>query len=309
MARTRKLGDFVYNYVLDHFRVIHEQANTPTVVKQDLPLYKNVSEIIRGILDDSLFFDIDEYRNDKKPTTNQIEISKNTIRNAIKRLIADKKIVCIDGYWEYLPPVESALNSTPILDIASKTNITVNVPNSYLVLTVNNGLAACVAEYLSAQFYKGDIIFIPLGNHIICIGTFSESSLKKELSEKNILEFSSTAVLLDRITSVLHNFQLTYPQFSAGIHYETAYTASHNPNITAQIREMAFDKEKKRLSYHRYMMLMKMFRSLPLFEEYQTLSNIFGPLEVEHDGISDEEWDLMDSPITDSVDDELEEFQ
>ena len=65
---------------------------------------------------------------------------------------------------------------------------------------------------------------------------------------------------------------------------------------------MAFDDEKKKFSYHRYMLLMRMFKSLPWLEEYQTLAKIFGTSSPDHDDIDDEEWDLMDSSIMNEVD-------
>lgn len=78
--------------------------------------------------------------------------------------------------------------------------------------------------------------------------------------------------------------------------------------MNEQIRKMAFDYDKNKFSYHRYIMLMKMFKSLPWLEEYRTLSTFFGPLSDEHDGVDDEEWDLMDDPTMDIVDDELMEY-
>ena len=307
MAKPRKLGDLMYNYVLDHFKTIHEQANTSTIVNFELPCYKNISEIIRGILKDPIFFDVDEYRNDKTPSRDQIEVSKGTIRGAINRLIADKKIATVDGYWEYVPSDKPRINEHPIFKIAPQTTITVNVPESYLVLSVSNGLAASVAEYLSAQFYKRDIIFIPIGDHIICIGTLPESVVKKQTSTDNNKEHSPQDNLYYRITSVLHPFELKYPEFSYGINYEAAYTSTHDPEFMQQIHEMAFDDEKKKFSYHRYMLLMRMFKSLPWLEEYQSLAKIFGTSNPDHDGVNDEEWDLTDSPIMGIVDEEFEE--
>ncbi len=307
MARSRKLGDFIYNYVLDHFIDLHELINTPTVVRLDIPRYRNIAEIIRGILEDPVFFDVDDYHHHKTPSEGQIEVSKNTIRGAINRLIEDKKIANIDGYWEYVPDLETKLNDMPILRIATQTKITVNVPESYLVLTVSNGLANSVAEYLAAQFHQGDIIFIPVGNHIFCISTLPKSHIDSASSKEPASDISPTAKLHYRVTSVLHDFDIQYPQFTRGINYETAYTAVHNPKTNAEIRQMAFDYEKDKFSYHRYMTLMKMFKSLPWLEEYQTLSTIFGPPSTKHDGIDDEEWELMNSPIMDIVDNGFEE--
>ena len=65
--------------------------------------------------------------------------------------------------------------------------------------------------------------------------------------------------------------------------------------------------EKKKFSYHRYMLLMRMFKSLPWLEEYQSLAKIFGTSNPDHDGVNDEEWDLTDSPIMGIVDEEFEE--
>ena len=308
MARERKLGDLVYNYIIDHLKTIHELANTPTIVKQDLPCYKNVSELIRGVLEDPRFFDVDEYQNQKTPTEDQIEISKGTIRSAINRLIADKKISLVDGYFEYTPIDGPKLNDIPLLGIASKTQITINVPESFLVLTVKNGLAASVSEYLSAQFYNGDIIFLPVGNHVICISTLPESIVVDGEAKDTSSNVSPENKLFYRIKSVLYGFKIKYPQFSYGINYEAAYTASYNPEVNAEIQEMAFDRKKNKFSYHRYMLLMRMFKSLPWLEEYQTLSRIFGPLTTDHDGIEDEDWDLMDSPIMNEVDEELEKY-
>lgn len=308
MARARKLGDFVYNYILDHFKTIHKQLNSPTVVKLDVPCYRNVSEIIRGVLEDPMFFDVDDYRGGGVRDKDQIVVSKNTIRSAIKRLIDDKQIAVVDGYWEYTPTPESKLNDIPLLGIASQTKITINVPESYIVLTVSNGLAASVAEYLSAQFYRGDIIFIPLGNNVICISTLPESMITGGKDKETSSDVSPAEKLRFRVTSVLHEFYLQYPQFSYGTNYETAYTAVHNPEMNAQIHKMAFDDEKKKFSYHRYIMLMKMFKSLPWIEEYKTLSSVFRTSNPDHKGVEDEEWELMDSDIMDVVDDELSDY-
>lgn len=309
MARERKLGDFVYNYILDHLKTVHELANSPNIVKYELPHYKNISEMIRGVLEDPIFFDVEEYSNGKKPKEGQMEISKGTIRSAINRLIDDKKIANVDGYFEYIPNIDSEFNIPPLLNIAPQTQITINIPESYIVLSVCNGLATGVAEYLSAQFYRGDIIFIPIGNHIICIGTLPQSVIEQKGKKETHPESNCTNDLLNRILSVLHTFDIQYPQFSYGSQYETAYTSSRNPEINAQIREMAYDREKKRFSFHRYIMLMKMYKAHPWLEEYETLSSIFGPLTADHDGISDEEYDVMDSAIMDCVDDEFLEYE
>ena len=79
----------------------------------------------------------------------------------------------------YVPHLEKALEEHPILSVAQQVNITIGVPESILVLTVSNGFANSVAEYLSAQFYKEDIIFIPIGKHIICSSVYPVSALKK----------------------------------------------------------------------------------------------------------------------------------
>lgn len=307
MPRAKKLGDLAYNYVLDQLKTIHEQLNTPTVVKWNFPRYTSVSEIIRSVLEDPVFFDVDDYKNGKIPTEDQIEISKGTIRGAVNRLIADKKISLVDGYWEYTPNDKTEINDIPILGIADKTKITINIPESFLILTVKSGLANSVSEYLSAQFYKGDIIFLPVGNYVVCISTLPESIVVDGEAKDTSSDISPADKLLYRIKSVLHSFKLEYPQFSYGLNYESAYTAFHNPEVNADIREMAFDHQRNKFSYHRYMLLMKMCKSLPWLEEYQTLSKIFGPLSTDHDGIDDDEWDLMDSSIMQEVDDEIPE--
>lgn len=237
MAKPAERRDYVYNYILEHLRTIYEKLQSNKITRKEHKRYPNVTALINMVFDDEQFIDTaSPHFEFRQPT--QICISRNTVRKAINQLIADNKIRLSNGSYEYVPHLESALKEHPILPVAQQVAITIGVPESILVLTISNGFAQSVAEYLSSQFYKGDIIFIPIGNHIICIGVCPKSALQNAANTPESESKLNNSLLRMRIELVLHQFTLNYPDFQDGDLYEYGYLLSHNQQVINSFKDL-----------------------------------------------------------------------
>ena len=241
MSKPAERRDYVSNYILERLQEIYEDLQNNRITKKEYKKYPNVTTLINMVFENERFIDTASPNFEFRQPT-QIAISKNTIRKAVNKLIADNKIKMGNGTFEYVPHLEKALEQHPILSVAQQVQITIGVPENILVLTVSNNLANSVAAYLSSQFYKGDIIFIPIGNHIICISVYPESALRKSANNPNVENSSTNPPIKSRIERVLHNFSLQYPNFEDGLLYEFGYLMSHNPQIIAATKNLIHDE-------------------------------------------------------------------
>lgn len=131
--------------------------------------------------------------------------------------------------------MEKSLDRHPILEIADKIDISIGVPKDLIVLSVAPEHASSIANYLSALFYKGDIVFIPIAGKILCISVLPKSVL----DAPSLMNISSSVGLRERIEMAIHQFSYRYPTFPYGENYEFAYHVSHHPSVVEFITKEA----------------------------------------------------------------------
>ena len=112
-------------------------------------------------------------------------------------------------------------------------------------------------------------------------------------------------------------FNCNYPQFTYGHNYELPYHAAHNSDIISAVHKMAKAAEDDRLFRSETSIFKSLQNALYFYAENpyggpnSDLASNINPetgLETESLGYpSQEEWDLMDSPIMNEFDDELPE--
>lgn len=229
MPKQPKMQNEICNYILN---VLYEQhkkqtANKITRIGSNLKKYPTKESLVDLVLSDQKFIDSQLYE-EKQP--GQATISKGTIRKAINKLISENKIALIEGSYTYVPHMDQSLAKHPILDIASQVNVTIGVPEDMLVLSVQEGYAPSISSFLSSLFYKGDIVFIPIGNTILCISVFPNEIIASNSKSSDKPQKSGIS-LHHRIASALYQFKCSYPNFVYGLPYEVAYLLSHNEDI------------------------------------------------------------------------------
>lgn len=201
-----------------------------------------------------------------------------------------------------------SLSKHPILEIADKIDVTIGVPENMIVLSVAPEYVMSITKYLSSFFYQGDIIFIPIGGTILCISVFPEGALDKKVSA--CFKEESLKTLRNRIVMALHKFKCTYPQFVYGHNYDFAYHLAHNPTILGYATTLAEEIEQSR-PYHSEESIVASLQDTSNFyaEHPFPYDSDDGELDQALGCPSQEEWDLMDSPIMDSLDDELKAYE
>ena len=226
MSKQPQMQNVIYNYILN---ALHKQYKEKTANKISrgaavFEKYPTKESLLQLVLKDPQFIDTESI-DAKKP--GQSVISKGTIRKAINRLISDNKIALIDGSYSFVPHMDDSLEKHPILDIAPQINVSIGVPEDLLVLSVKQEYASSIASYLSAFFHKGDIIFIPIGSTILCIGVYPKEVLLS-LSTSNDKTSPSNIPLYLRVGAALHQFKCSYPNFKHHDPYDLEYHFSHN---------------------------------------------------------------------------------
>lgn len=229
MPKQPQMQNVIYNYILN---ALHKQYKEKTANKISrgatvLEKYPTKESLLQLVLKDPQFIDTESI-DAKKP--GQSVISKGTIRKAINRLISDNKIALIDGSYSFVPHMDESLEKHPILDIAPKINVSIGVPEDLLVLSVQPEYASSIASYLSALFYKGDIVFIPIGNTILCISVYPKEIVEGHTKSSNMPNKKEISIRL-RVETALHQFKCSYPDFMHGYPYDFAYHVSHNQDI------------------------------------------------------------------------------
>ncbi len=229
MPKQPKMQNLICDYILN---VLHEQykkqtANKITRSGSNLKKYPTKESLVDLVLGDQQFIDSQLFE-EKQP--GQATISKGTIRKAINKLISENKIALIDGSYSFVPHMEQSLQRHPILDIAPQIPVSIGVPEDLLVLSVQQEYAPSIASYLSAFFYMGDIVFIPIGNAILCISVYPKEMIDTYATPADIPN-KSELHLRHRVQAALHKFKCSYPDFMYGHHYDLAYHTSHNQEV------------------------------------------------------------------------------
>lgn len=235
MPRPLKKTMVVYNFVLATMETLYEEKYIQNKGQKTFPKFETKKALADYILDRSEFLTTEDHSDDPTKWAGEKIVCRTTVNNAINMLIDDNLIALGNNGYEYVPHLRDTLESFPILEIAPQTPISIGVPENILFLTVGNGFANQVAEYLSAQFHKGDILFIPLGNFIMCIGVLPKSVISGSTARKE----ANPEQFRIRIESVLYMFKLSYPSFEYGYSYEVAFAAHNNPTIKGYFRAMA----------------------------------------------------------------------
>lgn len=235
MAKPRKLQSEVYEYLLKELKEIWRINRSSQIIKKKTPRFPSKASLANYVLSSPFFIDSNNHVRDTDDTKGKTSLSRNTVTLAVNRLIDDKKIVLGPNGYEYDPHFEEDLDRFPIRNIASQIDITIGVPENMLFLSVSNGMAASVAEYLSALFHKGDILFIPLGEIIMCVGVLP----LRKIEAGDALIGDSWEWMLSRIEVALSGFNMRYPNFSYKMAYEREVGLYHDPNMMEDIEQQA----------------------------------------------------------------------
>lgn len=234
MPKKPVLGNIIYNYVLNYFESRYKEMRTIKRGQRKTRKFPTIESIVDFVFENEQFFDSENWN--EEPRFDQIKISKGTIRKAIRKLITECKIAISQGSYEFVPHMESSLEQHPVLDIASKIDVSIGVPAETIVLSVSPEHTLSVANYLSSFFYQGDVVFIPLAGKILCISIYPKSILDKN---KDLTQLPSKQIgLRQRIELALHSFNCSYPDFPYGQTYELAYHLSHNPDMIQAVDNM-----------------------------------------------------------------------
>lgn len=238
MSRPTAKVDAVYEFLLAHFRYVYYREQSKKFIRtQDVQLTSK-NAIVKFIHKAKHFIDSGSYKQDElKPDL--ISVSANTIRKAVEKLEFDAKIEIRDGRYQYIPQLEDKLANHPILNTAADIPITIGVPESLMILTVGNGAAVSVANYLSAVFHKNDIVFIPLGDQILCISTLPKSVLDLGKVPNRNNSIPPSVLLRERIKAALYQFDLRYPHFDYHNLYEIDYLAKYHPAVKSELLDAA----------------------------------------------------------------------
>lgn len=315
MPKKDEKTALIYNYVLSFFKNRYNEriANKITRKGIDTIKYPNMESIVNLVLENKLFHETNSI---SEKQLEQISVSRPTIRKAIKKLVDENKIAIFKGSYEFVPHMTESVNQHPILDIASKIDVSIGVPEDMLVLSVSPEYTYSMTRYLSALFYKGDVIFIPISSKILCISVFPAEVIATPSRASNHL---SALKLRQRIELALQTFNSSYPQFTFGHHYELAFYAAHNSDIISATNKIAKAVEDER-PFRSESSIFKSLQNALYFSAENPYTGQSNDLSADNDPTpeletgprgypSQEEWDFMDSPIMRMVDDELTEYK
>lgn len=238
MSRPPSKLEAVYAFLLTTFRRTYYRERSKKFIRTPELQLTSKNAIVKFIYSCKLFVDSGSYTQaDLKP--DQISVSANTIRKAVEKLEFDGKIEFIDKRYQYKPQLEDKLSNHPILNAAADIPVTIGVPDSIIILTVGNGATVSVANYLSAVFYKNDIIFVPLGDHILCVSTLPKSVLDSGKIPKEKDPIPPAVLLRERVKAALFQFDLRYPHFDFHDLYDIDYLAKYHPTVKSNLLDAA----------------------------------------------------------------------
>lgn len=243
MSRPTSKSNAVYEFLLNFFRRLYYREQSKKFIRTPNLQLTSKNAIVKLIFNTKLFVNSASYKQDDlKP--DQISVSANTIRKTVDQLLLDAKIEQLsDGRYQYIPQLEDKLSNHPILNTAADIPITVGVPESIVILTVGNGASVSVANYLSAAFYKNDVIFIPLGDNILCISTLPSAVLNSGKIPKEKDAVPPSVLLRERIKAALFQFDLRYPHFDYHDLYDIDYLAKYHPCVKSELINVADQME------------------------------------------------------------------
>lgn len=236
MPRSADKMPEIYNFLLDHFKRVYISDHSKKFRRSTKIRFPSQESIIAFVYKSPKYVDSHSY-SQSTLQPDQISVSKNTIRKAIQQLLMDGKIEQTEQGFQYIPQLDDKIGMHPILDISSQVPIQIGIPENILLLTVGNGMTNSVAEYLSAQFYNEDIVFLPIGKHILCIALVPSSVIENPRRSTNPAH--SHFLLRRRIELILHQFQLGYRDFPYCSFYETEYLLKYHPEIKNDLRRVA----------------------------------------------------------------------
>ena len=236
MSRPAAKVQEIYDYLLYSFKRIYDIERTKKFKRSTKVRFPSKESIIAFIYGTSKYIDSSSYTQDSLQP-DQISVSRNTIRKAISQLILDNKIQLTKEGYQYIPQLEDKMSMHPVLDIASKVPIRIGYIENMLLLTVGNGLSVSVSEYLSSQFYAEDIIFLPMGKHIMCLGILPSTIMNQP--EKISTPYDSYNLMCQRIEAALHQFEVLHRDFPYKNLYETEYMAKQHPEVMATLMKIA----------------------------------------------------------------------
>ena len=239
MSRPTAKIDAVYEFLLNFFRQIYYRERSQKFIRTPKHQLTSKNAIVNLVFNTKLFVNSASYKKDELEP-DQISVSANTIRKAVEKLEIDAKIEQLDdGRYQYVPQLEDKLSNHPILNTAADIPITIGVPESMVILTVGNGASVSVANYLSSTFYKNDVIFIPLGDNILCVSTLPRSVLDSGKIPKEKDAVPPSVLLRERIKAALFKFDLRYPHFEYHELYDVDYLAKYHPAVKSEFLHAA----------------------------------------------------------------------
>lgn len=237
---TAKKTPAVAKFILEEFRKIYEEKNTKKIYRDDsLPVFKYKNDIVDYLFENTNIKRSEDFDPNDSEQNNTVYISTKTVINAINLLLRENLIHKVNGEYCYKPPLTTNRHDHPILSISSKIDVKINVPEYMLILTVPHGLAETITEYLTAVFYKGDIIFLPNGNHIICIGVLPQSDSSENSDDESEKPQYTYDFFKHRIEVIMREFNCSYPKFKYGDPYEYPYAAQYDPETRQTLHQLA----------------------------------------------------------------------
>lgn len=236
MPRSADKTNEIYTFLLDTFKRIYISNQTKKFKRSKIIRFPSQESIIAFVYKSSKYVKSNSYSQDTLQP-DQISVSANTIRKAIAQLIVDGKIEQTEAGFQYIPQFDDKIRMHPVLEISSHIPVHIGVPENILVLTVDNGMSTSVAEYLSAQFYNEDIIFLPLGKYILCISIMPFSVLDDPIKQAS--PSHSHFLFRKRIELILHQFNLNYRDFPYSNFYETDYLIKYHPEIKKDLLSLS----------------------------------------------------------------------
>ena len=236
MSRSADKTPEIYNFLLEHFKQIYFSKQSKKFKRSNKIHFPSQESIIAFVYNSPRYVNSNSYSQDTLQP-DQVSVSKNTIRKAIQQLLIDGKIEKTSQGFQYSPQLDDKIGMHPVLDIAEQIPIHIGVPENILLLTVENGMTNGVAEYLSAQFFNEDIVFLPIGKHILCISLVPRSIIENPMLAATPTE--SHYLLRKRIELTLHKFKSDYRDFPYSSIYETEYLLNYHPAIKEDLARLA----------------------------------------------------------------------
>lgn len=236
---TPKKTPAAAKFILEEFKNIYEKKNAKKIYRDNsIPVFKYKNDIVDYLFENTNIKRSDDFDPNDPEHNNSVYISSKTVINAINLLLRENLIHKVNGEYCYNPPLTTNRHNHPILSIAAKIDVKINSPEYMLILTVPHGLADVISEYLTAVFYKGDIIFLPNGNYIVCIGVIPQSDSSENSDNESKNPKYTYDFFKHRIEVVMREFNCSYPKFKYGAPYEYPYVSQYDPETRQTLHQI-----------------------------------------------------------------------